>query len=120
MKISRLKTFCLTILFLIVSTVGMADLAFSYPLSQQPLILAQTPATPPEPTVNPALKQATESSIPPARKETSSSPSQPASGNQPATTSQQEKTSPTKEKSQPSKPSNTDTFGAFDRALYGS
>ncbi len=69
----------------------MADLAWSHPLplSQEPLILAQTPKATPTPTTIPASERATESQTPPVREETRSSrPQQPASGEQSATIDQ--------------------------------
>ncbi|QZZ20131.1 hypothetical protein J5X98_23100 [Leptothermofonsia sichuanensis E412] len=115
-----------------VATLWKADPAFSHPLPehlfQNAVIVAETPVALPEPTGAPASEQPgvseqpvtdTESSAPLDQQEEPSRLSQPVPGNQP-TTVKQEQQPAAGERSQPSKPSNTDTFGAFDRALYGS
>ena len=124
MALSMLKPLFLSILLLIAAMLLVATSAFSNPLPQQPLLLAQTPGTDvpmaAEQPAEPLTPKAAEVSEPANGATKGTTTNSEAADRQPATEAVSPESTPDSDRSESAGPYDMEMIKAFNRALYGS
>ncbi len=125
MKTAVLKTFWVTVLLLISSSLLFVNLTFASPLPPAIGFIAQAPVASPSPAVSPA-PTTTSPNVPQSNQPRPNGNPQPTPTSQPGVEPNRDQMSRSQanngrsQLAQPAPPENPDAFDAFNRALYGS